>query len=111
MRDFIGGDLCIDGRQIPFRVFTYACYFEAKGYSEKQIEKITEEKGEMITVLNQVIALKQSCFLLRCVRYSCGTLSDDLYALKNRLINELKEKYNFDFDEDMVDNTCPGYED
>ena len=41
---------------------------------------------------------------MRHVSYSCGTLSDGLLVLKNKLIIELKEKYNFDFDDDFVEN-------
>ena len=105
MREYIGGNIGIDGRQIPFRIFTADCYLRAKGYSIKQLDRMYDLEYKKIQVLNQIIALKQACFLMRRVNNSCGSLSDDLCDLKNRLIVELKEKYNFDFDEEFVDET------
>ena len=105
MRDFIGGNISIDGRMIEYRLFTSNCYLEAKyNYSEEELEKFNEDNDELCTLLNQVMALKQSCYLLRRITYSCGSLSSDLYDLKCRLIMELSEKYNFDFDEEFVEN-------
>ena len=49
-----------------------------------------EDKYEIYQRINQIIALKQSWYLLRRVGCSCGSLSDDLYQLKMRLIHELK---------------------
>ena len=50
------------------------------------------------------MALKQSCYLLRRTSYSCGSLSDGLYRLKNELIAELETNFNFSFDDDFVEN-------
>ena len=57
-----------------------------------------------IETLQQLEALKQSCYLLRRTSHSCQSLSDGLYKLKNELIIELKEKYNFDFDDNFVES-------
>lgn len=102
MRDFIGEYISIDGRMIPYRLVTATDYFEARKYSENQIDKFFDcEVGELVS---QVMGLKQSCYLLRNTSYSCQSLSDGLYALKLRLIHELKDKYNFEFDDDFVEN-------
>ena len=91
-RDYIKKYLSIDGRMIPYRIFTVEVYFEEKGLSKEEIEKLYDEKYDMCQILNQVIALKQSCVLLRHTSHSCGSLSEDLFQLKLRLIKELKEK-------------------
>ena len=49
------------------------------------------------------MALKQSYFLMRRVSYSSGELSESLDELKNRLILELKERHNFEFDDAFVE--------
>jgi len=108
-RDYIRRRLDIDGRMIPYRIFTATVYFEEKGYIEEEIEKLYEEKYELCQTLNQVIALKQACVLLRHTSYSCGSLSDDLFQLKLRLIKELKNKYDFEFDEEFVENDGTDY--
>lgn len=103
MRDFIGDNIHIDGRMICYRIATAEDYLTEKGWSEKKIEKFTDQKDEAYTLLNQIIALKQACFLFRRVSYSCGSLAEDLYSLKVRLIRELKDIHQFEFDEDMVE--------
>lgn len=108
-RDYIRKHLDIDGRMIPYRIFTALIYLKEKGYSEEQIEKLHEENYEICQIINQVIALKQACVLLRHTSHSCQSLSDDLFQLKLRLIKELKEKYNFIFDEDMMENDGTNY--
>ena len=108
-REYINKPLSIDGRMIPYRIFNDTVYFEEKGYTEEEIEKLYEEKYVMCQMLNQVIALKQSCVLLRHTSHSCGSLSEDLFQLKLRLIKELKEKFNFEFDEDMMENDTIDY--
>lgn len=103
-RDYIKERLSIDGRTIPYRIFNANVYLEEKGYSEEKREKMFEESYNLCQTLNQIIALKQACFLLRHTAYSCGSLAEDLYELKNRLITELQDEYNFEFDEDLMDN-------
>lgn len=101
-REFIGEGIHIDGRMIPYRLVTACDYFKAKEYSEEQIEKFFDnEVGELVT---QIMGLKQSCYLMRRVSYSCQSLSDNLYRLKNRLIHELRDKHKFDFDDDFVEH-------
>jgi hypothetical protein len=105
MREFIGDRISIDGRMIQYKLVTVCDYLETKHeMDEKQIEKFCEEKYEVYKLINQIMALKQSCFLLRRVSYSCGSLSEDLYELKNRLIRELREKYKFEFDDKFVED-------
>lgn len=103
MRDFIGDQLSIDGRMIQYRLVTVSDYLEAKGWTDEKIEEFADKKNEVFTLINQVMALKQSCFLLRRTGYSCGSLSDDLYQLKLRLIHELKSEHDFEFDDEFVE--------
>lgn len=108
MREFIGDHIHIDGRMIAYHLVTAHDYLKAKnGWSEEQVEDYVETNYERYTLINQVMALKQSCFLLRRVSHSCGSLSDHLYQLKNRLIRELEQKFSFDFDDDFVENYRP----
>jgi len=103
MRDFIGDNLHIDGRMICYRLITVGDYLEAKGWSEEEIEEFADKNHYVYELINQVMALKQACFLFRRISHSCGSLSDDLYRLKMRLIRELKETYDFDFDDEFVE--------
>jgi len=101
-RDYLGDHIHIDGRMIAYRLVTATDYFYAKGHSEEEIEKLYENDiGELV---NQIMALKQSCFLLRRTSHSCGSLSDNLFSLKERLIGELKEKYDFEFDNQFLED-------
>lgn len=104
MRDFIGeGNFTIDGRLICYRLVTVCDYLRAKGMSDQELSDFQDKHSEVADKINQVMGLKQSCFLLRRVSESCGSLADDLYSLKNRLIRELKEQHDFDFDDDFVE--------
>lgn len=103
LRDFIGDKIDIDGRMIEYRLVTVSDYLEAKGMSEEEIEKFSDDRCEAYQMINQIMALKQSCYLLRRTSHSCGSLSDDLYSLKLRLIQELKDIHNFEFDDDFVE--------
>lgn len=103
MRDFIGDHIHIDGRMIAYRLVTASDYLSAKGMSDDKIEKFQDKRYPVFQLINQIMALKQSCFLLRRTSHSCGSLSDDLYDLKNRLIKELKEVHNYDFDDEFVE--------
>jgi hypothetical protein len=103
LRDFIGDRISIDGRMIEYRLVTATNYLEAKGWTEEQINNLYEEKYEVVQTLNQIMALKQSCYLLRRTSYSCGSLSESLFQLKLRLIKELKDIYDFEFDDEFVE--------
>lgn len=105
-REYISeSNLHIDGRNIPYQLFTAGCYLaEKNGFTEKELDKFMEENYALYQRINQVIALKQVCILFRHTNYSCGSLSDDLFSLKNELIAEIKEKYGYDFDEQFMEN-------
>lgn len=98
MREYINKTCRIDGRMIPYPVFTSGEYF-ALHDKIKNVDDFIDANPEIEELVTQVLALKQSCFLLRHTTYSCQSLNDGLYHLKLRLIKELKEKYNYEFDD------------
>lgn len=105
MRSYIPGRISIDGRNIEYIIITASDYLEAKNeWTKNQIEDFCDKNNEAYTLINQIIALKQSCYLMRRVSHSCGSLSEDLYELKLRLIDELQENHGIEFDDDFVDN-------
>lgn len=104
MRAYINSNISIDGRMIEYRLVTARDYLEAKGMSEEETEDFCENNYQIYQLINQIMALKQSCYLLRRVSYSCGSLAVDLYDLKLRLIMELKDSYDFEFDDDFVES-------
>lgn len=107
LREFIGDGIRIDGRMISYRIFTAHQYLSHKnGWTEDQCHEFVEkdfDNYQAYLLLSQIMALKQSCFLLRRTTHSCQSLSDNLYDLKLRLINELKENHNIEFDDDFVE--------
>ncbi|MDF2950555.1 MAG: hypothetical protein K0S18_138 [Anaerocolumna sp.] len=107
LRDYLSkNNLNIDGRNIPYQLVTATDYLYAKNenITEDERDNFVEENNELYKRINQVMALKQACVLFRNTSYSCGSLSDDLFDLKLELIRELKEKYNYDFDEKLVES-------
>lgn len=102
MREYINNLIRIDGRNIPYPLFTSSQYF---GFHDDivDVENFIENNPEVNELVTQVLALKQSCFLLRHTTHSCQSLSDGLYDLKNRLIKELKEKHGYVFDDEWVE--------
>ena len=96
----------IDGRNIPYPVFTAHGYL-AEHDGMEDVEEFCDNHEKLVTLLNQIIALKQSCFLLRHTSHSCGSLSESLYALKLHLIKELSEKYSYTFDDDWMESLVP----
>ncbi len=97
--------LAIDGRMIPYPLVTAADYLEARfGMKESEIEDFIDSHYEQYTMLNAIIAMKQSCFLLRHTEYSCGSLSDNLYAHKNDMVVKYNETYDEPFDEDFYED-------
>ncbi len=98
MREYINKTFRIDGRMIPYPVFTSGEYFELHD-KITDVDDFIEANPEIEELVTQILALKQSCFLLRHTAYSCQSLSDGLYRLKLKLIEELKEKYNYEFDD------------
>lgn len=105
-RDFIGEMDTLDGRQIMYRISTAHDYLLSKGIirSEDEWEDFVENNLTVADLINQIIGLKQSCYILRHTSYLCGSVSDSLYYLKESLIKKLKEEYDFDFDDDFVEN-------
>lgn len=103
LREFLGDNLHLDGRMIQYRLVTAWDYLLAKGMSVLGVDSFVENHEEVYRLVNQVMALKQACFLLRRTSHSCGSLSEDLYTLKLRLIQELAEKHNFIFDDAFVE--------
>jgi len=103
LRDFIGDGINIDGRMIQYRIFTAYKYLQAKGMTDEQVDEFVNNQYDVYKTINQVMAIKQSCFLLRRTSHSCQSLTDHLYSLKMRLIRELKEKFDYDFDDDFVE--------
>lgn len=106
MRDFIGDHIKIDGRMIGYRIFTVGEYLKAKGLDDEDIENFAEDKYPIYELINQIIAVKQSCWLLRRTSYSCGSLADHMYVLKIKLIKELRDIYNYEFDDDLMEKHC-----
>ena len=96
----------IDGRNIQYTLETASDYLYAKheNWSSDDLDAFIDNNFEQYQTLNQVMALKQSCFLLRHTSHTCGSLADGLFALKNELISKLKKSYNFDFDDKFVED-------
>lgn len=104
MRDFIKDNISIDGRNIEYRLVTVSDYLKAKdNLNPSQIDDFIDNHNKEYTLINQIMAIKQSCYLLRRVSHSCGSLAEDLYDLKLKLIRKLKTNYNYDFDDNFVE--------
>ncbi|NRU52477.1 hypothetical protein [Clostridium beijerinckii] len=106
IRSYIGDGIKIDGRMIGYRIVTVSDYLEMKGLSDEEIEKFSDDNDEICELITQIIAVKHSCWLLRRTSHSCGSLSNGMYQLKLKLINELKEKYEYDFDDELMEEYC-----
>lgn len=97
--------LSIDGRMIPYPLVTAGDYLEVlHNMTQDEVDKFVDEHYEQYTMLNTIIAMKQSCFLLRNVSYSCQSLSDNLYEHKNEMVAKYNETYDVPFDEDFYEN-------
>ena len=103
MRVYLGDHLHIDGRMICYRLVTVSDYLRAKGMSDAEVADFADKRYKVYEMINQIMALKQSCFMLRRTSYLCGSLSDNLYNLKMRLIRELKDVHGYEFDDDFVE--------
>lgn len=103
LREYINSVVKIDGRNIPYPVSDSSQYFVLHD-GIKEVDDFMEENHEIDEMVTQILAIKQSCFLLRNTTYSCQSLSDSLYSLKIRLIKELNEKYNYKFDDDWMES-------
>lgn len=105
MRDYISTNVVIDGRHIPYPIQNAAEYFlEHEHLTSEEIELIIYNQYDLFQKVSQIIALKQSCFLLWHTTHSCQSLHDSLIDLKNNLIKELSEVYQFVFDEEWLES-------
>ena len=108
MREYLSVPVEIDGRAIPYTVVHSVDYFaEHDKVPAEELDAFTEANPEIDRLVSQIIALKQSCFLLRHTTHSCQSLSDDLYVLKERLIKELKDEYDYTFDDEWMEQLVP----
>ena len=64
MRDYINRNIRIDGRLIPYPVYTSWEYFELHDGIE-DVEDFVDSNPAIEELVTQILALKQSCFLLR----------------------------------------------
>ena len=102
MREYIDLDIRIDGRTIPYPVLT-SCEYFASHDNIDDVDGFIDTNQEIDELVTQILALKQSCFLLRHTTYSCQSLSDGLYDLKMKLIKKLAEKYQYMFDDEWME--------
>ena len=104
MRDYIGGELRIDGRQIVYQLISAWDYLQAKGMTEKEVEQFQNDHYPAYALITQIMGLKHACFLLWRTTHSCQSLTDNLYKLKMRLIRELRDEHNYEFDDKFVED-------
>ena len=95
MREYIDLDIRIDGRTIPYPVFT-SCEYFASHDNIDDVDGFIDTNPEIDELVTQILALKQSCFLLRHTTYG-------LYDLKMKLIKKLAEKYQYMFDDEWME--------
>lgn len=97
--------LSIDGRMIPYPLVTAGDYLkERHNMTQDEVDKFMDEHYEQYTMLDAIIAMKQSYFLLRHTEYSCGSLSENLYSHKNEMVARYNETYDEPFDEEFYEN-------
>ena len=80
MRDYINRNIRIDGRLIPYPVYISWEYFELHDGIE-DVEDFVDSNPAIEELVTPILALKQSCFLLRPTTHSCQSLSDSLFSL------------------------------
>ena len=103
MRDYINQKYQDRWKIDSYPVYTSWEYFELHDGIE-DVEDFVDSNPAIEELVTQILALKQSCFLLRHTTHSCQSLSDSLFSLKLKLIKELKEKYNYNFDDVWMEN-------
>lgn len=106
MREYIPNRISIDGRNIPYRIVTAFDYLVETGVLTTDVEyENWLEIGDNYRIyekLTQLLAVKQSRFLLYHTSYSCQSLTDNLRLLEGELVNELL-KLNFKVNENLID--------
>ena len=78
----------INGKEIPFYpvVNAHDYLMTHDKMSQEEADAFKDQYDELYEMLNQIIALKHSCYLLRQCTHSCQSMSDDLYKLKKKLV-------------------------
>lgn len=109
MRAYLGlNDLKIDGRQIPYLAENARDYLELHDKIEDVDAYIEDDDApqnwQIYSLINQILAVKQGCYLLRHTTHTCESLCDSLLELKMRLIKELKDEYSYVFDDEWNDS-------
>lgn len=103
-RPYINQEISIDGRQIPYPVFTaYGYLLEKEGMDSEAADSWYGNNENLYELLNQILAIKQSCYLLRHTSHSCGSLSESLFSLKEELIMKFNLLSDLTFDETWVE--------
>ena len=96
----------IDGRMLPYYPVINAVEYLLRhdGLSQKDVDRLMDNQYEMVVLLSQIIGLKCSCYMLRNTTFMCESVPDSLYRLKNELIKELAEKYQYTFDDEWMEH-------
>lgn len=112
LRAYIGDGINIDGRMIGCTIVNAHDYLKLKNnWTNEQVECYIEDNAtnyEIYELINQILALKHSHWLMRRTSYSCGSLADGLFYLRQELMIRLKDDYNYDFNEEWVDSFGAG---
>ena len=107
MRDYIPNpDLKIDGRNIPYKIVTardYLLLINIIDETQESFEEFVESNYDIYQKLTQIIGLKNSIYLLRRASHSCQSITDNLYYLECRLFAELRNNYNFEVNENLLE--------
>ena len=98
----------INGLHIPYAVSNVGDYYRMiEHYTPEMVDHMVDFEGERTSLINQIIGLKISCYLLRHTTHICESVPDDLAALKIELIKQLKEKFDYDFKEEDMEKILP----
>ena len=107
MRDYIPNySLKIDGRNIPYTIVTARDYLLRVGLideSEDSFEDFVEKNYEVYQRISQIIGLKNSIFLLSRTTHSCQSITDNLKILESELWVDLKDNYNFEVLDEVLE--------
>ena len=99
----------IDDKNVPYLVANAGDYYrKIEGYTPDMVDYMMDFCWKQTSLINQIIGLKISCYLLRHTTGMCESVPDCLRALKDDLIKQLKKKYDYDFKEaEMEELTRP----
>lgn len=97
-------NFAIKGKCIPYLITNTADYMIIHdGISQEEFEQILDNNYGLYQKVSQVIGLKQSLFLLFHTTGLCQSNHDALIDLKKQIIEELKNKYSYEFDEEWFE--------